>query len=127
MRPIKGKGQMGTPSSDVDLSRFRELSDDDPKGFRELAELYLTKTAEQVEELRAAIKALSYAQASRIAHSLVGANLMVGMNSVVPVLRALEQQAEQGNAQEVHAQFAEAERRFKVIQNVLKEALSQPS
>src|SRR5262249_16739115 len=108
------------------LSRFHELSDDDPKGFRELVELYLSKTAEQIHDLQKAIDSKQGAQASRIAHSLVGANLMVGMTSLIAPLRAAEKHAENNKLTEAQRDFKQIEQCFKEIQVALQQTSTPP-
>lgn len=96
----------------MDIERFKALSSDDRAGLRELLELYVRKTAEQVRELEAAIARANPADIARVAHSMVGANAMVGMTSLVPLLRRLEEHGEHGDVpsagramQDVTAEF----------------------
>jgi HPt (histidine-containing phosphotransfer) domain-containing protein len=69
------------------------MSGSDEESVRELADLYLAQTDEQMRELRAAIDALSAKEIERIAHKAAGASSTCGMSAIVPHLRALEQDA----------------------------------
>ena len=116
---MNGKKPMAEP---VDLSRFRELSDNDAEGFRELIDLYTSKTTEQMADLERAVTDRRAAETARIAHSLVGANLMVGMNGVVPLLRKLESSGENNDFTQASALVAEIAGRFETILKALQQA-----
>lgn len=102
-------------SSSVDLARFEELSDGDRASLRELIQLYLVKTGEQMKELDQAIASGASANVARIAHSLVGANAMVGIDSVIPSLRTLESHGEHGELAQARAVFGDLHQRFQAI------------
>jgi HPt (histidine-containing phosphotransfer) domain-containing protein len=108
----------------VDISRFVELSDGDRAGFVELVELYLSKTVEQIEELKQAHAAKSAVHVARVAHSMVGANLMVGMESLVPLLRALERAGEEGNLAEAKRHLDEVSKESERINAALRTSIS---
>ena len=79
----------------VDLERLTELAGDEA-GFRELTELYLTQTSEQLQHLQAAIQSNAVQDVERIAHKSAGASATCGMNAIVPILRELERQGREG-------------------------------
>lgn len=115
---------MDSASSEIDLTRFRELSDGDPQGFRDLVELYLSKTTEQLNDLEKAIYAKTPSPVARMAHSLVGANLMVGMTTLIPMLRELESSAEAGDLSQATKLFSSLTQRYSVICSALAQALT---
>jgi len=104
----------------IDISRFEELSDGDRNGLLELIQLYLVKTAEQIAELDKALIAGESAHVARIAHSMVGASAMVGMDTLLPTLRTLEAQGEKKDMAEARHTFDEVGREFNRIHAQLK-------
>src|SRR4051812_31740454 len=97
----------------IDISRFEELSDGDRTGLLELIQLYLVKTTEQILELEKAIAAGESTHISRIAHSMVGASAMVGMDSLLPNLRELEGYGEKSQLAQAQHSFEQVCRQFK--------------
>ena len=94
----------------VDMNRLHDFTNGDFGDLRDLITLYLKQTAGQVEQLTAAVKAGSVADVRRLAHSCAGASATCGMSRIVPLLRDLERQGDQGNlsrAPEVAAKVAE--------------------
>jgi len=103
----------------VDMERLHEFTEGNPENLTELATLYVKQTAEQVEQLQAAVKTSDAAGVRRIAHSCAGASATCGMNRIVPLLRELERQGEEGkltNAAEVFTQVAQE---FELIRTTL--------
>ena len=80
----------------VDMERLIEFTDGSADNLRELITLYLDQTAEQMEQLEAAVAAGSPAEVRRIAHSCAGASSTCGMRELVPLLRELERQGLEG-------------------------------
>src|ERR1019366_6936690 len=80
----------------VDLERLKEVSNDDPKKMRGLADLYLAQADQTLESLAAAIKAGSARETHLLAHRWAGASATCGMMLMLPPLRQLELQAKQG-------------------------------
>jgi HPt (histidine-containing phosphotransfer) domain-containing protein len=76
---------------------MEEFTDGNLESFRELAQLYLTQTAEQFEHLEAAVAAGNAAEIRRISHSSAGASATCGMRFLVPLLRQLEHESAEGN------------------------------
>jgi HPt (histidine-containing phosphotransfer) domain-containing protein len=107
----------------IDISRFEELSDGDRDSLSELIQLYLSKSGEQLVELEHAISNKSAANTARIAHSMIGANAMVGIDSIVPTLRKLESQGENGEMEAARETFAELQTACKTIHASLREYL----
>jgi HPt (histidine-containing phosphotransfer) domain-containing protein len=97
------------------MKRFLELADGDSKACRELVEFYLSKTTEQLQELKEAIARQSSSQVSTIAHSMAGASLMVGVDSIVPVLRTLEHRGEIDDLSGAPEDFDALVKNFKIV------------
>jgi CheY-like chemotaxis protein/HPt (histidine-containing phosphotransfer) domain-containing protein len=108
----------------VQMDRLLDFTNNNPDDLRELIALYLKQTGEQVEQLNAAVRASSAVDVRRLAHSAAGANATCGMTRIVPLLRELERQGDEGrltNAVEL-AKNVEAE--FKRIQDFLEHYLA---
>jgi CheY-like chemotaxis protein/HPt (histidine-containing phosphotransfer) domain-containing protein len=75
----------------VDMARLIEFSGDMEDGFRELVDLYLTQTTQQLEQLRLAVDNGNAERVNRLSHSCAGASSTCGMIAIVPLLRQLEQ------------------------------------
>ena len=110
----------GTPEDPVDLERLLEFTDGSPDNLRELVDLYLTQTTEQLEKLRAALAASDAAEVRRVAHSCAGASATCGMRHLVPFLRELERQGRDGKLLNAAEVFEQAAREFKRIQLFLE-------
>lgn len=96
----------------VDMERLQEFSDGSPDNLRELVTLYLNQTAEQLDQLQAAVAAGLPAEVRRVAHSCAGASATCGMRRLVPLLRDLEHQGMAGQltnaaelCQKAHSEF----------------------
>ncbi len=76
----------------VEMSRLLEFSDGNMDNLRELVTLYLRQTAEQIEQLNAAVQANDAAAVRRLAHSCAGASATCGVANLVMLLRDLERQ-----------------------------------
>jgi CheY-like chemotaxis protein/HPt (histidine-containing phosphotransfer) domain-containing protein len=79
-----------TDSAPVDLERLFEMSGPDEASVRELTDLYLTQTQEQMAALRTALDTRSPRDLEHVAHKAAGASSTCGMVAVVPHLRELE-------------------------------------
>ena len=110
----------------VDMDRLNSLVDGDLGGLRDLIELYLKQTTQQISQLEAAVRAQNASDVRRVAHSCAGASATLGMTRLVPLLRDLEKRGASGtltNAAEVCEQAA---REFQLIQHFLA-ALPAPA
>lgn len=107
-------------NAEISIDRFKELSDGDTAGLRELITLYLTKTDEQMRELAKALQEKNGTEAARISHSMVGANAMVGLDAVVPGLRKVEELADTNQLSEARTIFDGVNAELKRIQAFLK-------
>jgi CheY-like chemotaxis protein len=79
--------------SPVDMARLLEFTDGTPENLRELVTLYLEQSSEQLEQLRAAVKAENAGEVRRLAHSCAGASGTCGVRALAALLRQLEHQA----------------------------------
>jgi HPt (histidine-containing phosphotransfer) domain-containing protein len=105
---------------DIDLTRFHELSDGDADSLAELIELYTSKTNEQLANLEKAVRDKQTADIARIAHSLVGANAMMGITTLLPGLRKLEALSEKNDLREATSIFKTVSSEYQKIQAALK-------
>jgi CheY-like chemotaxis protein len=104
----------------VDIDRLLEFTDGSPENLRELVELYLTQTTEQLEKLRAALAAADPAEVRRVAHSCAGASATCGMRYMVPLLRELERQGREGKLTDAGGIFEQTAREFQKVRNYLE-------
>jgi signal transduction histidine kinase/two-component SAPR family response regulator/HPt (histidine-containing phosphotransfer) domain-containing protein len=103
----------------VEMDRLNSLIDGDANSLRELIELYLKQTSQQLMQLEAAVRANQTDEVRRVAHSCAGASATLGMTRLVPLLRDLEKQGATGklvNAVQICENVAHE---FKSIQNFL--------
>jgi CheY-like chemotaxis protein len=103
----------------VEMDRLNDLTDGNADSFRELVELYIKQTTQQLAQIQDAIRANNTTEVRRVAHSCAGASATLGMVRLVPMLRDLEKQGHEGILTTA-AQVAEnATREFKLIQDFL--------
>jgi HPt (histidine-containing phosphotransfer) domain-containing protein len=101
------------------MDRLNDLTDGNADSFRELVELYIKQTTQQLAQIQDAIRANNTTEVRRVAHSCAGASATLGMVRLVPMLRDLEKQGHEGILTTA-AQVAEnATREFKLIQDFL--------
>ncbi len=108
----------------VDMERLLDFTNGNPDDLRELILLYLKQTGEQVEQLAAAVQSGSAPEVRRLAHSCAGASATCGMARIVPLLRELEKQGNDGaltNAAELSTRVGEEFNRIRVyLENYLQ-------
>jgi CheY-like chemotaxis protein/HPt (histidine-containing phosphotransfer) domain-containing protein len=110
----------------VDMDRLNSLVDGDPGGLRELVELYLKQTTQQMAQLEAAVRARNASDIRRVAHSCAGASATLGMTRLVPLLRDLEKQGASGTLTNAAQVCEKAASEFQLIQHFLA-ALPSPA
>ena len=103
----------------VEMDRLNSLVDGDPAGLRELVELYLKQTTQQMAQLEAAVRDGNADTVRRVAHSCAGASATLGMTRLVPMLRDLEKQGASGTLTTAAQACENVAREFKLIQNFL--------
>jgi PAS domain S-box-containing protein len=99
----------------VDLERLLDASGGDEAEMRELTELYLRQTAEELVNLNVAIKAGSTEEVERIAHVCVGGSASCGMGAITVSLRELEQMGSERSLNGAAYVLEEVEREFERI------------
>jgi CheY-like chemotaxis protein len=108
----------------VDMERLNEFTEGNPDNLTELATLYVKQTAEQIEQLQAAVKTSDAPGVRRIAHSCAGASATCGMKRIVPLLRELEQQGEAGKLTNAAELFTQVATEFELIRTTLSPYLT---
>jgi HPt (histidine-containing phosphotransfer) domain-containing protein len=101
------------------MDRLNDLTDGNADSYRELVELYVKQTTQQMEQIQNAIRANDTAEVRRVAHSCAGASATLGMVRLVPMLRDLEKQGHDGKLTTAAQVCENAAREFKIIQNFL--------
>jgi CheY-like chemotaxis protein len=109
----------------VDVERLTEMSGPDEASVRELTDLYLTQTDEQMRELSEAIGKRDVKEVERLAHKAAGASSTCGMNAVVPPLRELERQAREGRLDQSQALYQSATQGLTRIRQFLADHLDR--
>ncbi len=104
----------------VEMERLNELTDGDVDSIRELVDLFLKQTTQQLAQLEAAVRANKADDVRRVAHSCAGASATLGMTRFVPMLRELEKQGASGALTTAAQVYEEAAREFKLIQDFLE-------
>jgi len=104
----------------VDMARLSEFSGDMEDGFRELVDLYLTQTTQQLEQLRVAVDNGNGERVNRLAHSCAGASATCGMVAIVPLLRQLEQLGAENSLAEAPQIFLSVTAEFDRIRTFLQ-------
>lgn len=96
----------------MDLERLHEFTDGDPKTVRDLVGLYLQQTAEQLQNIQAALAATSAPDLKRAAHCCSGSSATCGMNAILPPLRELERLAHEQQLDAAPRQLEQANLEF---------------
>ena len=103
----------------VEMDRLNDLTDSNADSIRELVELFLKQTVQQLAQLDAAVRANKADDVRRVAHSCAGASATLGMTRFVPLLRELEKQGASGTLTNAAEVFENTAREFKNIQQFL--------
>jgi CheY-like chemotaxis protein/HPt (histidine-containing phosphotransfer) domain-containing protein len=109
----------------VDMSRLLDFTDGNPENLRELAELYLSQTEEQLGQMKAAFHAGTAPEVRRLAHSCAGASATCGMRHLVPLLRELERLGSEGQLTGVGELCHQAGEEFDKIRSFLEAYLGE--
>jgi CheY-like chemotaxis protein/nitrogen-specific signal transduction histidine kinase len=118
--PQNNSSSASAAEAPVDMQRLLEFTDGSVENLRELVSLYLNQTAEQMEQLEAAIAAGEVTEVRRLAHSCAGASSTCGMRRLVPLLRELERQGMEGKLITASEICEEAGRQFAQIRAFLE-------
>jgi CheY-like chemotaxis protein len=117
--PVKSEPSATTETPPVDMERLNDMTDGNAENFRELVELYFKQTAQQLDQIGAAVGANDADKVRHVAHSCAGASATLGMVRIVPLLRELERQGTEGRLTNAVEICENARREFKLIQNFL--------
>jgi HPt (histidine-containing phosphotransfer) domain-containing protein len=109
------------------MDRLNDFTNGNFDDLRDLATLYLKQTSGQVEQLAVAVKTGSAPDVRRLAHSCAGASATCGMTRIVPFLRDLEHQAEEGNLNHAPELALKVEEEFKHIRAFLEAYMARHS
>jgi CheY-like chemotaxis protein len=124
-QPQTGAGTAAPEPGPVDMERLQEFTDGNPENLRELATLYLNQTAEQLEQLDAAVAAGIASEVRRLAHSCAGASATCGMRRLAPILRQLENLALAGEVSTAPQLCCQANAEFQRIRSFLADCLAR--
>ena len=113
-----------TLESPVDIERLLDFTDGNQENLRELVDLYLKQTSQQLEELEAAVLAGNAPEVRRLAHSCAGASATCGMRRLVPLLRELERQGCDENLVSSGQLGRQATQEFETIRTFLEDYLA---
>ena len=108
----------------VEMDILNDLTDGDADGLRELVELFLKQTTQQLAQLEAAVRANKAEDVRRVAHSCAGASATLGMTRFVPLLRKLERQGASGMLTSATQVYKDTAREFELIQHFLAAQLN---
>jgi HPt (histidine-containing phosphotransfer) domain-containing protein len=108
----------------VEMDILNDLTDGNADSLRELVDLFLKQTTQQLEQLEAAVRANKAEDVRRVAHSCAGASATLGMTRFVPLLRKLERQGASGMLTSATQVYEDTAREFKLIQNFLTAQLN---
>ncbi|MFZ0826354.1 MAG: response regulator [Verrucomicrobiia bacterium] len=103
----------------VEMERLNDLTDSNADSIRELVDLFLKQTVQQLAQLEAATRGNKPDEVRRVAHSCAGASATLGMTRFVPLLRELEKQGASGTLTNAVEVFENAALEFKNIQQFL--------
>jgi len=127
--PMADNASTPRPSSPdtppVDMDRLLDFTDGNKDNLRELVELYLKQTTQQLEQLAAAVQAGNADEIRRLAHSCAGASATCGMSRLVPLLRELERLGFEKNLANVPALSSQVAREFDAIRTFLEDYLAK--
>lgn len=103
----------------VDLERLNEFTEGNPENLTELATLYVKQTSEQLDQLQKAVKTSDAPSIRRIAHSCAGASATCGMKRIVPLLREMERQGDEGKLTSTTELYTQVVAEFELIRTTL--------
>ena len=125
--PINNDETTPTPAAEVppvEMERLNELTEGNLDSIRELVDMFIKQTSQQLEQLEAAVRANKAEDVRRLAHSCAGASATLGMTRFVPLLRKLERQGASGMLTSATQVYEDTAREFKLIQDFLATQLN---
>jgi signal transduction histidine kinase/two-component SAPR family response regulator/HPt (histidine-containing phosphotransfer) domain-containing protein len=103
----------------VETSRIMDLTGGDEESTRELVELFIKQTTDQLAQIEAAIHEKNTEQLRHVAHSCKGASATLGMAPFAKLLLELEQQGKAGDLTRSRPGYENAVKEFKRIKDFL--------
>ena len=111
----------------VGFARLRDVAHDDAGLVRQLAELYVTQTAEQLGILHTELAARSSNEIRRIAHRCIGSSATAGMTQIADLFRKLEQAGAKGQLEQARQLVADIDSAFVQVRGLVKNLPSAPT
>jgi CheY-like chemotaxis protein len=111
----------------VNMERLHDFTNGNADDLRELINLYLKQTSEQITQLLAAVKAGAAPEVRRLAHSCAGASATCGMSGIVPLLQELEREGDAGELIHAAELSQRVEKEFNRICEFLEAYLARQS
>jgi CheY-like chemotaxis protein len=105
--------------SPVEMDRLNDLTDGNADNLRELVELYFKQTAQQFEQIKAAIAANKADEVRRVAHSCAGASATLGMMRLGQLMRDLEKAGAAGTLTNAAPICEDAAREYSAVKKFL--------
>jgi HPt (histidine-containing phosphotransfer) domain-containing protein len=126
--PSEAQRNNMTPLSEqpllVNMEHLSEIMNCDEELKRELVELYLRQTTEDLGKLKEAFAMQNSEEVKRFAHRMVGGSAACGMITLVYPLRELECLTEAGNFSKIPPVLMKVENEFKRICIFLRQLIS---
>jgi HPt (histidine-containing phosphotransfer) domain-containing protein len=97
----------------VNMEYLSEIMSCDEELKRELVELYLRQTAEDLGKLKEAFAMQDSGEVKRFAHRMIGGSAACGMTTLVDSLRELECLADAGNLSRISSVLMKVENEFR--------------
>lgn len=107
----------------VNFATLNDITDNDPVMRREIVEMYLAQTTNQLDEIERAITVNDALTLSNVAHKTVGGSALCGMVAIVEPLRELERMGLDGKTDEAAPLLAQARQAFVSINEQCLEIL----
>lgn len=101
------------------MERINDFTGGDPEQIKELTDLYVTQTAEQLKQLREALKERDVKKVEHLSHKGAGSSATCGMLRMAPMLRQIEHTAREGRLDGLDQAMDRVDEEFVVIQNFL--------
>ena len=109
----------------VDMDCLRDAAGDEPEEIKELMDLYLDQTTQQLQQLKRTIGSGVAIETERLAHTCKGASANCGMGGLAQVMFEIEKSAREGQFDGVSDLLAQAEKEFERIRVFLNENLDE--
>ncbi|HEY0049404.1 MAG TPA: response regulator, partial [Pyrinomonadaceae bacterium] len=110
----------------VDLELLKDLTLGDAAMLREIIELYVQQTGEQLDEISRAITAQNPEMLYQISHKALGGSATCGMKTIVPFFKELEQSGKMRQFENAEALLSGARRSFIEISRECEEIVREP-